>query len=47
MVAIPGLDRVAGAVGLISTMVRGGVIAPMRPDKYLKVMAAAQRKAFR
>ena len=46
MVAIPGLDRVAGVVGLINTMVRGGVIAPMRPDKYLKVMAAAQREGL-
>ena len=36
----------AGVVGLINTMVRGGVIAPMRPDKYLKVMAAAQREGL-
>lgn len=43
MVAIPGLDLVTGTVDLLGTMVRSGVIAPMRPDKYLRVMAAGQR----
>lgn len=51
MAGIPGLDRIpaviaaAGdAVGLITTMARAGVIAPMRPDKYLRVMAAGARE---
>jgi acyl-CoA synthetase (AMP-forming)/AMP-acid ligase II len=30
-------------LGLVTTMVRAGVIAPLRPDKYLRIMAAARR----
>ncbi|MBI3214858.1 MAG: bile acid CoA ligase [Mycobacterium sp.] len=38
---------VAGsAAGLATTMVRAGVIAPLRPDKYLRIMAAAQREGL-
>jgi acyl-CoA synthetase (AMP-forming)/AMP-acid ligase II len=48
MVSIPGLNQVAeplaSAAGLITTMARAGVIAPMRPDKYVRVMAAAARE---
>ncbi|BBY85273.1 acyl-CoA synthetase [Mycolicibacterium tokaiense] len=33
----------ASIAGLVSTMVRAGVIAPLRPDKYLRIMAAARR----
>ncbi|MGB3484832.1 MAG: acyl-CoA ligase FadD12 [Mycobacterium sp.] len=43
MVELPLLDRVTGAAGLLATMVRAGVIAPLRPDKYLRIMAAARR----
>lgn len=37
-------DRVANTVGLIDTMVRAGVIAPLRPDKYLRIAAAMARE---
>jgi acyl-CoA synthetase (AMP-forming)/AMP-acid ligase II len=37
-------DRLAGAVGLVATMRRAGIIAPMRPDKYLRIAAAMQRE---
>ena len=33
-------DRLASTVGLVSTMVRAGVIAPLRPDKYVRIAAA-------
>ncbi len=46
MVAIPGLDRVTAAAGLVATMARAGVIAPMRPDRYLRIMAAAAREGL-
>jgi acyl-CoA synthetase (AMP-forming)/AMP-acid ligase II len=32
------------ALGLITTMVRAGVIAPLRPDKYLRIAAAMARE---
>ncbi len=38
------LDPVAGTVGLLSTMTRAGVIAPLRPDKYLRIAAAMARE---
>ncbi|MET0698916.1 MAG: acyl-CoA ligase FadD12 [Mycobacterium sp.] len=38
------LDQIGAVGGLLTTMVRAGMIAPMRPDKYLRVMAAAQRE---
>jgi fatty-acyl-CoA synthase len=31
-------------VGLLSTMVRAGVIAPLRPDKYVRIVAAMARE---
>ena len=31
-------------LGLLSTMVRAGIIAPTRPDKYLRIGAAMQRE---
>jgi acyl-CoA synthetase (AMP-forming)/AMP-acid ligase II len=37
-------DRLAEAVGLIATMRRAGLIAPMRPDKYVRIAAAMQRE---
>lgn len=43
-IARPVLDRVAGTVGLVDTMVRAGMIAPLRPDKYLRIAAAMARE---
>src|SRR5882672_11424138 len=37
-------DRITGTVGLVSTMVRAGVIAPLRPDKYLRIAASMARE---
>ncbi|MCW2630628.1 acyl-CoA ligase FadD12 [Mycobacterium sp.] len=37
-------DRLAEALGLVTTMRRAGLIAPMRPDKYLRIAAAMQRE---
>ncbi|WP_370500337.1 acyl-CoA ligase FadD12 [Mycolicibacterium sp. jd] len=37
-------DPVTKTLGLLSTMVRAGVIAPMRPDKYLRIAGAMQRE---
>ncbi len=37
-------DRFTGTVGLVSTMVRAGVIAPLRPDKYVRIAAAMARE---
>ncbi|WP_280825764.1 acyl-CoA ligase FadD12 [Mycobacterium sp. OTB74] len=34
----------ADAAGLVSTMVRAGIIAPLRPDKYLRIAAAMARE---
>ncbi|MBX7449202.1 acyl-CoA ligase FadD12 [Mycolicibacterium sp. 3033] len=38
------LDPITSTVGMVSTMVRAGMIAPMRPDKYLRIGAAMQRE---
>ncbi|MCX2713081.1 acyl-CoA ligase FadD12 [Mycolicibacterium sp. J2] len=38
------LDPVANTVGLLATMTRAGVIAPLRPDKYLRIAAAMARE---
>ena len=46
MVDIPVLGRLATGAGVALTMARAGVIAPMRPDKYLRVMAAARREGL-
>jgi fatty-acyl-CoA synthase len=37
-------DRLTGALGLVTTMVRAGVIAPLRPDKYVRIAAAMARE---
>ncbi|MDG4663042.1 acyl-CoA ligase FadD12 [Mycobacterium sp. 236(2023)] len=37
-------DPVTDTLGLLSTMVRAGIIAPMRPDKYLRIAGAMQRE---
>jgi acyl-CoA synthetase (AMP-forming)/AMP-acid ligase II len=38
------LGRLTEALGLIATMRRAGLIAPLRPDKYLRIAAAMQRE---
>ncbi|MFN3003810.1 acyl-CoA ligase FadD12 [Mycolicibacterium wolinskyi] len=38
------LDRLTDAVGLATTMRRAGLIAVMRPDKYLRIAAAMARE---
>ncbi len=43
-VARPVVDRLTATVGLVDTMVRAGVIAPLRPDKYLRIAAAMARE---
>ena len=37
-------NRLAGAFGLVTTMARAGIIAPLRPDKYLRIAAAMARE---
>ncbi len=37
-------DPLTGTLGLVSTMVRAGVIAPLRPDRYLRIAAAMARE---
>lgn len=39
-------SRVNEAFGLIATMRRAGIIAPMRPDRYLKIAAAMRREGL-
>ena len=34
------------ALGLLGTMVRAGIIAPLRPDKYLRIAAAVRREGL-
>src|ERR1700757_649566 len=38
------LDRVTNTIGLIATMRRAGLIAPLRPDKYVRIAAAMRRE---
>ena len=37
-------DRLNDTVGLVATMRRAGMIAPLRPDKYLRIAAAMRRE---
>ncbi|MCB0950876.1 MAG: AMP-binding protein, partial [Mycobacterium sp.] len=37
-------DPLTHTLGLLSTLIRAGVVAPMRPDKYLRIGAAMQRE---
>jgi acyl-CoA synthetase (AMP-forming)/AMP-acid ligase II len=39
-------SRLSQALGLIGTMRRAGLIAPMRPDRYLKIAAAMRREGM-
>jgi len=38
------LDPLTNTVGLLTTMARAGVIAPLRPDKYVRIGAAMARE---
>jgi len=38
------LDRLNDTVGLVATMRRAGMIAPLRPDKYIRIAAAMRRE---
>ncbi|MDY6996649.1 MAG: acyl-CoA ligase FadD12 [Actinomycetota bacterium] len=38
------LDPLTTPLGLLSTMARAGVIAPLRPDKYLRIVGAMRRE---
>lgn len=38
------VDRLGTSVGLVTTMARAGVIAPMRPDRYVRIAAAMARE---
>jgi acyl-CoA synthetase (AMP-forming)/AMP-acid ligase II len=40
------LSVLSGTVGTVNTMVRAGVLAPLRPDKYLRIVTAMQRENF-
>jgi fatty-acyl-CoA synthase len=37
-------DRLAETLGIVATMRRAGIIAPMRPDRYIRIAAAMQRE---
>ena len=37
-------DRLAETLGLVATMRRAGMIAPLRPDKYVRIAAAMPRE---
>lgn len=37
-------DRIGGALGLFDAMRRARLIAPMRPDKYVRIAAAMRRE---
>jgi acyl-CoA synthetase (AMP-forming)/AMP-acid ligase II len=43
---VPLLGRFAQAGGLLTTMARAGIIAPLRPDKYLRIAATARREGL-
>jgi len=38
------LDRVTNTIGLVATMRRARLIAPLRPDKYVRIAAATRRE---
>src|SRR5271154_3748821 len=42
----PQASRFEEALGVITTLRRAGMIAPMRPDRYLKMAAAMQREGM-
>ncbi|MDT5003128.1 MAG: hypothetical protein QOJ24_304 [Mycobacterium sp.] len=40
------LDRLNQTAGIVGTMARAGVIAPMRPDRYVRMAAAVRRQGM-
>ena len=38
------VDRLNDTLGMVATMRRAGLIAPLRPDKYLRIAAAMRRE---
>ncbi|OBA58937.1 acyl-CoA synthetase [Mycobacterium sp. 1100029.7] len=40
------LDQARGVLGVVATLRRAGMIAPMRPDRYLKMAAAMRREGM-
>jgi acyl-CoA synthetase (AMP-forming)/AMP-acid ligase II len=40
------LGRLGAAGGLLASMVRAGIIAPLRPDKYVRIAAAARAEGL-
>jgi acyl-CoA synthetase (AMP-forming)/AMP-acid ligase II len=41
------INQALGVVGVLATLRRAGMIAPMRPDRYLKMAAAMRREGMR
>ncbi|BBZ39075.1 acyl-CoA ligase FadD12 [Mycobacterium conspicuum] len=42
----PAPGRIGRALGIVGTLARAGMIAPMRPDRYLKMAAAMRREGM-
>ncbi len=40
------VSQAVGAVGILATLRRAGMIAPMRPDRYLRIAAAMRREGI-
>jgi len=40
------LERLSQTIGFVGTLYRAGVIAPMRPDRYLRIAAAVRREGM-
>jgi fatty-acyl-CoA synthase len=43
---MPILERFNQSVGIVSTLARAGVLAPMRPDRYVRMAAAVRREGM-
>jgi hypothetical protein len=41
---MPITDRLTKTIGVVATMGPARLLAPMRPDKYLRIAAAMQRE---
>src|SRR5947209_18793529 len=39
-------SRLSQTVGIVTTLSRAGMLAPMRPDRYLKIAAAMRREGL-
>jgi acyl-CoA synthetase (AMP-forming)/AMP-acid ligase II len=40
------VDQVTGVLGTVKTLTRAGLIAPLRPDRYLKIVEAVRREGM-